>query len=601
MTPLEAGLNGLIAQVVPDLATFAVDDGFSYVVPMPMTEQVSVGSIVRVPLGSRRIRGYVIALRKGIVDGLKPIVSISGDEPIFGPSLLQTLRWAALHYVAPLSVLLNRSAPPNLPRGAGTEPVSEVPQRKSALDTVSSEAAARKHVRPTCLIQGRDYGALIAGLANAPVRAGRNVAVVAPTAHETASLAAYLRPSYGDHVLEVTSSLPAADVTKSWVTSARDNGVVVVGTSEIALWPLGEPALWVVVEEGRRAMKAKQTPTLQVHELVRKRALIERSALVVLGAVPTIAVIGRGAAIVEPPGRAWPLVEVVDRREDAGGGRSLTLRTLRAIRAAVREGAQVFVFVSRRGYAPAFRCVRCRRLRRCRECGSGPDRGEVCRRCGAVLGACVECGGKRFEPLGAGMGRVVEELTAQLNDPTVGEVGSGRQVIVGSERDIPAVPETALSVVVDADSLLMAPNFRAEEDGLRTLVRVALTVARGRGRRALVQTGQPDHRALGALRSGHPIEYLRALGEERARDMLPPSGQLIAVEITGNTEQATEDLSQLASDGVQIHGPESGGGRTRWFLRGENLQSARIRLRPLVQSWRDAGLRVRIDADPVDL
>lgn len=592
--------RGRIAQVVPDVPTFAVDDGFAYEVPADLND-VQVGSMVRVPLGSRRIRGYVVSMRTGETGKLKPIVSVSGDWPVFDESLLQTLRWAALHYVAPLSVLLARSAPPNLPRGKGREPQGGVPVIESPLDRVSAEAAAGRHVRPTHLITGTDYADVIAGLVSAPLLAEKNAALVAPTADEARELAAGLRNHYGDRILFVTSALPARETTRSWVIAARRSGVLIVGTPEIALWPLGDPALWIIVEEGRRAMKSKQTPTLQVRDLIRRRSLVERSAVVQLGPVPTLDTLARGAAVEETPGRVWPLVELVDRREDPPGTRTMATGTVQAIRGTVRQGGQVFVFVSRRGYAPAFRCVRCRELRRCPECGSGPDRGDVCKRCGAQLGVCVSCGGRRFEPLGAGIGRIIDELRRRLSEQQVGEVGSSKQVIVGSERDLPGVPKTALSIAVDADSLLMAPNYRAEEDAFRLLARIALTVVKGRGRRLVIQTSQPGHRVLHALRSGHPASLLRQLGDERVRDRLPPAGELVAIEVTGDAALSAADIEALAGEVVTIHGPEVGGGRTRWFVQGDSLQDTRIRLRNLVQRWRDNGLKVRIDADPIDL
>jgi primosomal protein N' (replication factor Y) len=591
---------GTIAQVVPDLPTFAVDDGFAYRVPEDLIG-LELGSIVRIPLGSRRVRGYVASIRKGETSSLKPVISVSGDQPIFGDALLQTLRWAALHYVAPLSVLLARAAPPNLPRGKGRAPKSAVPGLTSPLPEVSESAASGARVRPTCYISAGPYASVVAQLANAPLHSERNVAVVAPTVDEANALADRLREVYGDRVIYVSSALAAKDATKAWVRAMRHSGLLVVGTPEIALWPLGAPAMWIVVEEGRRAMKSKQTPTLQVRDLVRRRALVERTSVVFLGPVPTLDTLAKGAAVVEPPGRVWPLVELIDRREDSPGGRSLSSRTVHAIRQVVKRGGQVFVFVSRRGYAPAFRCVRCRELRRCPECGSGPDRGDRCKRCGASLGPCTECGGRRFEPLGAGMGRVAEEIQKQIGEDRVGGVGSGRQVIVGSERDLPYVPETALTVAVDADSLLMAPNYRAEDDAIRLLVRVAATVARGTGRRCLVQTGQPQHRGLDALRSGHPIEFLNALNRERERDHLPPAASLIAIEVVGDTTAQSDDLEVLVSDTVQVHGPETGGGRTRWFVQGDSIHGSRIQLRSIVQRWRDANLKVRIDADPIDL
>lgn len=590
---------GLIAQVVPDLPTFAVDDGFAYAVPSSL--DVVVGSIVRVPLGARRVRGYVVSLRSGDTEKLKPIVSISGEDPVFDELLLRTLRWAAVHYVAPMSVLLGRAAPPNLPKGTTKPMVAQLPELDSPVPDASQSAAEGRHMRPTYLVTGRAYGPEVAGMVNGPLRAGRNVAVVAPTVDESLALADELRQMYGDRVLTVSSALAGRTATNRWLIASRERGVLVVGTPEIALWPLGSPTLWVVIEEGRKAMKSKQTPTIQVHEIVRRRSLVERSAVVFVGPVPTVDVLVRGAAAVEPPGRVWPLVEVVDRREDPPGGRSLATRTLQAVQRTVRDRGQVFVFVSRRGYAPAFRCVKCRELRRCSECGSGPDRGDACRRCGSPLGPCVECGGRRFEPLGAGIGRVTEELAKHVGDPYVGPVGSGKQVIVGSERDLHYVPESALAVAVDADSLLLAPNYRAEEDALRILARVVLTVARGGGRRCLIQTGQPAHRAFDMLRSGHPMEYLGRVIAERVRDHLPPATELLAIEVTGDPAASAADLANVAGEGIQIHGPESGGERTRWFIQGRSLEDVRVLLRPMVQRWRDSGVKVRVDADPIDL
>ncbi len=127
------------------------------------------------------------------------------------------------------------------------------------------------------------------------------------------------------------------------------------------------------------------------------------------------------------------------------------------------------------------------------------------------------------------------------------------------------------------------------------------TVARGRGQRCLIQTAQPGHRAFVALRHGHPLEFLSTLGAERERDHLPPAAELLAVEVAGDATDRHHDLEPLGDDQVQIHGPEVGGGRTRWFLQGTRLQRARVQLRTVVQQWRDAGLKVRIDADPIDL
>jgi len=52
---------------------------------------------------------------------------------------------------------------------------------------------------------------------------------------------------------------------------------------------------------------------------------------------------------------------------------------------------------------------------------------------------------------------------------------------------------------------------------------------------------------------------------------------------------------------AEVHGPAERQGRVRWLLQGRDLQGPRLMLRRLVQDWRDAGARVRVDADPIDL
>ena len=198
--------------------------------------------------------------------------------------------------------------------------------------------------------------------------------VVAPTVNEAESIAERLRRQFGNRVLFASSSIPAKDATRAWVHAATTPGVILVGTREIALWPLAELRLAVIVEEGRRAMKAPQSPTLDAYQLVRRRAAVERFSLVLAGPVPTVEAIAAGAELREPPRRVWSLVEVADRGEEPPGSGIISPQASRSLQGAVKRGARAFVLVHRRDYAPAFRCVRCRAVRRCLECGAGAAR-----------------------------------------------------------------------------------------------------------------------------------------------------------------------------------------------------------------------------------
>lgn len=260
----------------------------------------------------------------------------------------------------------------------------------------------------------------------------------------------------------------------------------------------------------------------------------------------------------------------------------------------------MFVFVPRRGYAPAHRCARCGTVRRCVECRAGPDRGDACRRCGSPVGPCVQCGSSRFQALGVAVGTVIDDLRRSLGR-AVAQSGSGASVEVGTERDVPPPGSRDLAVALEPDGLWLAPNYRAEEEAMRVLARVASTVRRSRGRRCLVQTAQPGHRVLVALRSGDARGLMEELITERTAAGFPPAGELLAIEVRGERAQADDDLRMAVADVGEVFGPADVGDRRRWLVQGPALHAARVRLRSTVQAWRDGGLSVRVDADPIDL
>jgi primosomal protein N' (replication factor Y) len=174
-------------------------------------------------------------------------------------------------------------------------------------------------------------------------------------------------------------------------------------------------------------------------------------------------------------------------------------------------------------------------------------------------------------------------------------------VVVGTERDLPGLSPIDLSVIVDADGPLRAPTYRALEDGLRLLARVVLAAGTGRGRKALVQSADPDHPAIDALRRGDPMEALEADLEARAGLGLPPGGELLVVETLRAPADVDRRLREVLGHRAEVHGPAERKDRLRWLVQAGDLRPARIALRSLVHEWRDRGTRVRIDADPIDL
>lgn len=526
------------------------------------------------------MRGYVTALIEPR-EGLRDIDGVVGSVPSFTDRDLELLRWAATHYVAPLSTIMRRTVPPNVPNGTPYEP-SEDPDASGYI--VESIVAGTGYERMATDMLGDD-------------RSAGSTLVVVPSVDEATQLAAAIAAGGVDTVL-AHSELPNREATASWVRAATTPGIVLVGTREVVLWPVARLSRIVVFGESRRVMKSPSSPTVGVREVAVRRARDRGVPITFIGPVPSLETLALPASVVAPEGRLWPLVEVVDRREEPPSGSPLLERTRAAVAATVRAGGSVFVLVPRRGYAAAFRCTRCGELRRCGTCAAGADDGRSCARCGTELGPCSSCGAARWQSLGAGIGSVVDDLQ-RVVPGEVGDASSPRSVIVGTERDLIAVGGVDLAVGVDVDGPALAPHYRAGEDALRLFVRLAHTVVRGRGRRCLVQTSDPDGVVIQSLRSGRIDEFVEAELENRRRAGFPPFGELIALEVSATFELDLDLQRELGT--ATVLGPASTDGRSRWLVQGSDLSEARLRLRAVVGRLRERGARVRVDVDPIDL
>lgn len=591
---------------MPAVPTFSVDGGFWYSIPDSHAARVGVGTMVRIPLGGRRVRGFVVEVGTRPGERLKPIGGVSGELPVFDAKLRDALTWTAHHYVAPVSVALDRAAPPNLP---SRPPVNlhshgevEVALASAAhpLDEVVAAVLAGRRRPVTAFLAPWGDMSWIPALARV-VAMGRSVMVVVGTAAEVSMVSSVAQAAVGDdRVTSVSGELDDKTVTDRWSDAASVPGRILVGTPRIASWPIAGLAIGIAVEEGRRAMKDRQTPTVAVRRLIGTRARLEGFAQVYVGPTPSLELLSAGAEVVAAGPRAWSLVEVIDRTEEPPGSGLVSARARAAISGTLSRDGSVFVFTHRRGYAPAYRCANCREVRRCPVCGSRPEPGAACPRCGAATEPCSSCGGTSFEPLGAGVGRVLAELGGVYGD-RAGEAGSDAPLTVGSERDVAALGGVDLAVAVDVDGLALGSHFRAAEEALRILARVAGRVRRGRGRRMILQTSLPDQPLVTALRRGDPVEFLEHELAQRKAMAYPPAADMLVVEVRGDHGLVDDDLRRAADDTVSVMGPAATHDSRRWLVQGPGLGGYKLALRPLVQRWRDSGVTVRIDVDPMDL
>ena len=168
----------------------------------------------------------------------------------------------------------------------------------------------------------------------------------------------------------------------------------------------------------------------------------------------------------------------------------------------------------------------------------------------------------------------------------------------------------ALAAVVDADTGLAMPDFRAEERTFQLLTQLAGRSGRDAPGRVLIQTFQPDARPI-ALAARHDVEQFVAGELERRRELgYPPFRHLVRVLVAGPEPDAPmQALAELRDrlDGAEVLGPAPLlrlRGRYRAQLVAKTESPRRVAgpagrlLAAASPAMRKAGLTAVVDVDP---
>jgi primosomal protein N' (replication factor Y) (superfamily II helicase) len=551
---------------------------------------VHVGTIVRVPLHGRRVRGWVLDydVAEPDVDGarLRDIAAVVSAGP--PADVVALCRWAAWRWAGPLATFLRAASPPNV------VPAGSMPERESA---VYPEFAADDG--PLILTSpGVDLGSVGATL----VAAEGSTIVVDPDAARGARLVAELE-RHGREVLVMRSGESAATLTGAW-DRARAGAHVVVG-GRTAVWaPVPDLSRIVVLDEADEALEQERAPTWNARDVALERAARDGASVRVLTPAPTVDVL---VALEEPAGDArlrWPRVVVVDQRDEEPGHGLLTDALATELRRCLDRSQRAVCVLNRRGRARLLVCRACHELARCERCGATVvqrDEALVCPRCDASRPVvCLHCHGTRLRRLRPGVKGVRDDLAALLPRVTVASVDAtaqrvpDAQVVIGTEAVLHRVaPPVGLVAVLELDQELLAARVRAAEQALWLLVR-AVRLLRDGGP-LLLQTRIPDHEVVRAARDGTPMVVATAERVRRLAIGWPPFGG--AAELSGDKVAVTAACDALgAAGGLAVLGPVDDGRRA--LVRAATLAKLCDALAAPAVNRAHALGRLRVDVDP---
>ena len=634
------------ASVYPLVTARAVAREFTYEVD----GSVGVGSIVRIPFGRSRARGIVVSLHDAPPEGVdaRPIDSVVGEVPA---TLVELALWIADYYGSTPARALALVAPEAPKRRKEQAPPAERQGLTGEAEPVALSETQRAAVGR--IVDGERgnlllYGATGSGKTEVYLQAcaamlerGLGTIILVPEIALAPQTVGRVRQRFGERVAILHSALTEAERRDERERIASGEARIVVGARSAVFAPVRGLGLIVVDEEHDPSYKQDSDPRYDARTVAAKRAALEGAVAVYGSATPrpeSWAALER----LELGGRLGvelPPVRVIDLRREAGYPLSAPL--LSELRKVAEHRGKAILLLNRRGVAPALHCRACGTTIRCPNCDVAlvlhGDTSLRCHHCGYATDApsnCPACGSPDLARLGAGTQKLERELERELPGlalirldadaagkpeqlaallarfrDTDGAVLLGTQMVAKGHH----FSGVELAAVIDADTGLAMPDFRAEERTFQLITQLAGRSGRDAPGRVLVQSFQPDARPI-AHAARHDVgRFLTEELERRQALDYPPFSHLVRILVTGPAlEPVVRALEELKAGitGAELLGPAALlrlRGRHRAQLVAKTTtprriasQAARL-LAAAAPAMRRAKLTAVVDVDPQSL
>ncbi len=491
---------------------------------------------------------------------------------------------------------------------------------------------------------------------------GRDAIVLVPEISLTPQTVGRFKARFEEQIAVLHSALGAGERYDEWRRAQRGEVRIVVGARSAVFAPLPNLGAIVVDEEHDTSYKQGENPRYRARDVAIMRAKLTNAVCVLGSATPSVesyynSETGKSQRlelVTRATNASLPKVELVDMRVEArevGGKIVLSRRLEKAVQTRVEAGEQVLLLLNRRGFAPFVLCPQCGWVAECRNCNvsmthhakGGEIRCHYCNDRRPTPQVCDEC---YFNPLlflGTGTQKIEDYLLRTFADSRIermdadttsgkgghakilGRLASGDiDILVGTQmiakgHDYPAV---TLVGVINADTGLSFPDFRAAEGTFQLLTQVAGRAGRGdRPGQVIVQTYRPHHFAIQTA-AGHDYAgfYDREIADRQAAGYPPfrrMANLLIECEDLLDAERAMallhrtvrEQIETLGYRGLEVLGPAPATIRRvkkkyRWNL--GLLSKNTKRINTLARAARDAfhekkpppRARLKIDLDP---
>lgn len=405
------------------------------------------------------------------------------------------------------------------------------------------------------------------------IEEGRQVLYLLPEIALTSQLIGRLQDYFGNKITVYHSKYSVNERVEAWknVLQRSEKAQIVIGARSSLFLPFSDLGLVVVDEEHENSFKQfDPAPRYHARDAALVLATLHGANCLLGSATPSLESMENVkkekygyARIKHRFGKVlMPDVKLVDlkeatKRKKMKGHFSETL--FLAMEAALANGEQIILFQNRRGFSPIVACTTCGNVTQCPNCDVSltyhQNRNQLrCHYCGyhmALPLSCPACGSSTLDKKGFGTEQIEQEVGQLFPQTKVGRMDldttRGKyayeklinafthqelDVLVGTQMVVKGLDfrNVGLVGVMNADSLLNFPDYRAHERTFQMLTQVAGRAGRTQKQgKVLIQTYNPFHQILQQVTTNAYGEMFEQQQYEREQFKYPPVVRIIRI------------------------------------------------------------------------
>lgn len=419
------------------------------------------------------------------------------------------------------------------------------------------------------------------------LKLGRQAMMLVPEIALTPQMVLRFKRRFGDEVAVLHSGLSKGERYDEWQKIRDGKASVSVGARSSVFAPFKNLGMIIIDEEHESSYKQEDYPRYQARDIAQWRSQYHKCPLILGSATPSLETYARAEKgvyeLLSLPSRvnqqALPEIEIVDMRAElSSGNRSMFSEQLRkSIQQRLDKNEQIVLFLNRRGYASFMLCRDCGHVPQCPNCDisltyhKSTDQLK-CHYCGhqeVPPNKCPNCESEHIRQVGTGTQRVEELLQEAFQEARIirmdvdttsrkgahekllDDFGAGKgDILLGTQMIAKGLdfPNITLVGVLNADTMLNLPDFRASERTYQLLTQVSGRAGRHEKEgEVIIQTYNPEHYAIKDVQANDYMAFFNKEMNYRKMGKYPPYFFLI------NFTIAHKEMKKVMEASKHIH------------------------------------------------